>query len=79
MKKPDQNMTNSQRKVQRTEAIQARKAIEENFVPVEVLPPRQVADVFTADDNIANFADLAISDKLQQVLAENNYTKLTNI
>jgi predicted RNA-binding Zn ribbon-like protein len=40
MKKPAQNMTNSQRKVQRTEAIQARKAIEENFVPVEVLPPR---------------------------------------
>jgi hypothetical protein len=38
-----------------------------------------VADVFTADENIANFADLAISDKLQQVLAANNYTKLTNI
>ena len=35
--------------------------------------------MFTADENISSFADLDISDKLKQVLAENNYDKLTNI
>ena len=35
--------------------------------------------MFTADENISSFADLDINDKLKQVLAENNYDKLTNI
>ena len=48
-------------------------------MPAEVEPEKKAAVVFTADPKINTFSDLRISDKLKQVLAENNFSKLTNI
>lgn len=72
-------MGTNQRKVQKTKELAERKALEEAFVPAEVEPEKKAAVVFTADPDVNTFSDLKISDKLKQALAENNFSKLTNI
>lgn len=65
--------------MQKTKEIAERKALEEAFVPAEVEPEKKTAVVFTADPDVNTFSDLKISEKLKQILAENNFSKLTNI
>lgn len=48
-------------------------------MPEEKIPEKKEAEVWTVDKEINNFSELAISDKLKQILAENGFEKLTNI
>jgi len=56
-----------------------REEIEKAFVPKEVVPEKKEAQVFTIEKEVNTFAELDISDKLKQILKENNFEKLTNI
>jgi len=55
------------------------REIEKDFVPAEIVPEAKPAAVFSIDPTVKEFKDLAISDKLKQILDENGFSKLTEI